>query len=338
MIFDFILNRAPVPPARLNPDLPVDLERIIDKCLEKERNLRYQHASEIRTDFERLKRGGETAPAGARGKGSRLLVPALSVILLAAVSAGAYGYLHRAPKLTDKDTIVLADFENKTGDPVFDDTLRQGLSVELEQSPFLELISDLQAQRTLALMGQPKDARLTSEVAQQICERTGSAAILEGSITSLGSQFVLGLRAKSCNGGKILDQEQIQAARREDVLNSLSQIARKFRTRVGESLATVAKHSTPLEEATTSSLEALKAYSAATKVDISSGNNASIPFFKRAVDIDPNFAMANGMLGLAYSGAGSLFSRRPARQKPGSCVTAPATTSGSLSQRCITGR
>ena len=150
------------------------------------------------------------------------------------------------PKLTDKDTIVLADFENKTGDPVFDDTLRQGLSVELQQSPFLSLIGDQQVQQTLALMGQPKDARLTPEIAQQVCERTGSAAVLEGSIASLGSQYVLGLRAKNCSTGNILDQEQIQAAKREDVLNSLSQIARKFRTRVGESLATVEKHSTPL--------------------------------------------------------------------------------------------
>ena len=144
---------------------------------------------------------------------------------------------------------------------MFDDTLRQGLSVELQQSPFLSLISDRQIQQTLALMGQPKDARLTPEIAQQICERTASAAVLEGSIASLGSQYVLGLRAKNCNTGNILDQEQVQAARREDVLNSLSQIARKFRTRVGESLATVEKHSTPLAEATTPSLEALKAYS-----------------------------------------------------------------------------
>src|SRR5262249_31770354 len=144
--------------------------------------------------------------------------------------AGTYFYLHRTPKLTDKDTIVLADFDNKTGDPVFDDTLRQGLSVELQQSPFLSLVSDTQVQRTLALMGKPKDARLTPDIAQQICERTGSAAILEGSIASLGSQYVVGLRAMDCDTGNILDQEQIQAARREDVLNSLSQIARKFRT------------------------------------------------------------------------------------------------------------
>jgi eukaryotic-like serine/threonine-protein kinase len=206
------------------------------------------------------------------------------------------------PKLTEKDTIVLADFDNKTGDPVFDDTLRQGLSVELQQSPFLSLISDTRIRQTLALMGQPKDARLTPEIAQQVCERTAGAAILEGSIASLGSQYVLGLRARNCNAGSILDQEQIQAARREDVLNSLSRIARKFRTRVGESLATVERHSKPLAEATTPSLKALKAYSTAMKLLLSSGNyEPSLPLFRRAVEIDPKFAMAYAQLGLSYS-------------------------------------
>jgi len=208
------------------------------------------------------------------------------------------------PKLTDKDTIVLADFDNKTGDPVFDGTLRQGLSVELQQSPFLSLISDQRVQQTLVLMGQPKEGRLTPEIARQICERTGSAAILEGSIASLGSQYVLGLRAQNCNTGNILDQEQIQAARREDVLNSLSEIARKFRARVGESLATVEKHSTPLAETTTSSLEALKAYSTGLKVTLSSGEAAGIPFYRRAVEIDPQFAMAWAVTALCYSDIG----------------------------------
>ena len=176
--------------------------------------------------------------------------------------------------------------------------------MELQQSPFLSLISDTRIRQTLPLMGQPKDARLTPEIAQQVCERTASAAILEGSIASLGSQYVLGLRAKNCNTGSILDQEQIQAARREDVLNSLSQIARKFRARVGESLATVERHSTPLAETTTSSLEALEAYSTGMKVNISAGSAAAIPFFRRAVEIDPKFAMAYANLGLSYSDIG----------------------------------
>jgi hypothetical protein len=176
--------------------------------------------------------------------------------------------------------------------------------VELQQSPFLSLISDQQVQQTLGLMGQPKDARLTPEIARQICERTASAVILEGSIASLGSQYVLGLRAQNCNTGNTLDQEQIEAAKREDVLNSLSQIARRFRARVGESLATVEKHSTPLPEATTPSLEALKAYSTGMKVVVASGNAAAIPLYRRAVEIDPKFAMAYAQLGLQYSGIG----------------------------------
>jgi Flp pilus assembly protein TadD len=196
------------------------------------------------------------------------------------------------------------DFDNTTGDPVFDDTLRQGLSVELQQSPFLSLISDRQVQTQLALIGQPREARLTADVAQQICERTASAIVLEGSIASLGSQYVLGVRAKDCNTGNILNEQQIQAARREDVLNSLSEIVRTLRTRLGESRATVEKHSTPLADATTPSLEALKAYSTGMKVNVASGTAAAIPFFQRAVAIDPKFAIAYASLGLAYSGAG----------------------------------
>jgi tetratricopeptide (TPR) repeat protein len=239
----------------------------------------------------------------------------LVFLVLSGVTAWSLTHRDSAPRtqLTDKDTLVLADFDNKTGDPVFDDTLRQGLSVELQQSPFLTLISDRKIQQTLALMRQPKDARLNSEVAQQICERTASAAVLEGSIASVGSQFVLGLRAKDCNTGNILDQEQAVAAKREDILNSLSEMSRKFRTRVGESLATVERHSTPLAEATTPSLEALKAYSAAMKLVLSSGNReTSLHFFRRAVEIDPTFAMAYAHLGFSYSGVESVLSAESA--------------------------
>lgn len=228
----------------------------------------------------------------------------IAVVLLGLAGGASWLPLRHKPLLTEKDTVVLADFANSTGDPVFDDTLRQGLAVELQQSPFLSLISDTKIRQTLALMGQPKDARLTSEIALQVCERTASAAILEGSIANLGSQYVLGLRARNCNTGSILDQEQIQAAKREDVLNSLSQIASKFRTRVGESLATVEEHSTPLAAATTPSLDALKAYSTGLKLDITAGSQSGIPFFRRAVEIDPQFAMAYANLGLAYSDVG----------------------------------
>jgi len=312
IIVDAILNRTPVAPVRLNPEVPEQLERVIDKCLEKDRDLRYQHALDIRTDLQRLKRDTGSArlavrdePGLAPGTNRRwkVIVPATGAVL-ALLGVGGYFLADRPTTLTDKDTIVLADFDNKTGDPVFDDTLRQGLFVELQQSPFLSLISDRQVQQTLGLMGQPREVRLTPDIAQQICERTASAAVLEGSIASVGSQYVLGLRAKNCHTGDLLDQQQAVAARREDVLNSLSQIARTFRTRVGESLATVEEHSTPLAEATTPSLEALKAYSTGMKVNLTRGNAAAIPFYRRAVEIDPKFAMAYASLGLSYSAAG----------------------------------
>ena len=268
------------------------LENTVNRCLEEDPGRRWQSAAELEREL-----GNITAGTSAW----KTLSTAAAIV---AVVAGTYFYFHRAPRLTDKDTIVLADFENKTGDPVFDDTLRQGLLVELQQSPFLELISDQQVQQQLSLMARPKDSRLTPDIAREICERTGSAAVLEGSITSLGSQYVLGLRAKACHTENILDQEQAQASRREDVLNTLSQIARKFRTRVGESLATVENHSTPLPEATTSSLEALKAYTNGHRAMFSAGIAAGIPFFRRAIEIDPQFAMAWANLGINYSNIG----------------------------------
>ncbi len=308
-IFEAILNRAPTPAVRLNPDVPAELERIIDKCLEKDPSLRAQHASEIRSDLRRLKRdtdsGRVTAvaqPRPATTRAPRWTVPVVGVAAAVILAVSSfYFYAHRTPKLTDKDTIVLADFTNTTGDPVFDDTLRQGLAVQLQQSPFLSLVSDERIRTTLGLMGQRADVRLTPQLAQDLCARTGSAAVLEGSIASLGSQYVLGLRAKDCRTGDALDVEQAQAARKEDVLNVLSQIATTFRTRVGESLATVEKHSTPLPEATTPSLDALKAFSGGWKV-FSSGTGlpAAVPLFKRAIEIDPEFAMAHAALGIVY--------------------------------------
>ncbi|MGH7746017.1 MAG: winged helix-turn-helix domain-containing protein, partial [Candidatus Dormibacteria bacterium] len=247
------------------------------------------------------------SPQARAGPGKRWGVIAAAAVTALVLSVGGYFYFHRVPKLTDKDTIVLADFTNQTGDSVFDGTLRQGMAVQLEQSPFLSLISEERIQQTLRLMGQPADARLTPKVAREICERTASAAVLDGSIASLGSQYVLGLRAEDCRTGDILVEEQVQATRKEDVLNALSQIASKFRTRVGESLTTVKKHDTPLAEATTPSLEALKAYSAGWKISFSSGSAASVPFFKRAVEIDPNFASAYAALGRMYGDIGESF-------------------------------
>ncbi len=287
---------AGTPPLHgINPEL----ERIIWKCLEHDRELRYQHAAEIRADLERLKRGINFPPARKRGN----LVGLASVAILAVFAAG-YWYFHRIPKLTDKDTIVLADFTNTTGDPVFDGALRQGMEVQLEQSPFLRLVSDQRIRQTLRLMGQSGDARLTPEFAREVCERTGSTAVLDGTIQSIGSQYVLALRAKNCLTGDILDEEQVQAARKENVLQALTQIAGRFRTRIGESLATVEKHNTPLPEATTPSLDALKSYSTARKMVASASFSAALPFVKRAIEIDPQFAMAHAWLGRVYGDLG----------------------------------
>jgi Flp pilus assembly protein TadD len=234
----------------------------------------------------------------------KLALPAAALVV-AALAAGAYFYFHRTATLTEKDTIVLADFSNTTGDAVFDGTLRQGLAAQLEQSPFLNLLSDQQIAQTLGLMAQPKDARLTSALAREVCERTASAATIDGSISSLGSQYVLGIRAVNCHNGDVLANEQATANGKEQVLKALGDAAAKIRVKLGESLASVQKFGAPAEDVTTPSLEALQAYTlgyqaAAVKRD----NNAAIPFFQRAVSLDPNFAMAYARMGTCYSNLG----------------------------------
>jgi serine/threonine protein kinase/tetratricopeptide (TPR) repeat protein len=317
-----IAVRRQTDPASLRRLVDGDLNSIAMRALEKIRERRYASVSDLAADIQRhmehqpvlasrpgrlyrtrkFLRRHRLAALGTAAGAVILVLSGVTVWSLARDSAAR-------PKLTEKDTIVLADFDNKTGDPVFDDTLRQGLSVELQQSPYLALISDRTVQQTLTLMGQPKVARLTPEIAQQVCERTGSAAVLDGSIARVGSQYVLGLRAKDCNTGNILDQQQVIATRREEVLNALSEMSRKFRTRAGESLATVEKHSMPLSDATTPSFEALKAYSTATKLSLSSGNyERSIPLLRRAIEIDPNFAMAYAHLGFDYGSSDSALS------------------------------
>ena len=225
---------------------------------------------------------------------------AAGVVILLAVTFGMSRFLlHSRTALSAKDTVVLADFANSTGDPVFDEMLREGLAIELEQSPFLSLISDQRIRHTMGLMGHAADARLTPEIAWGVCERTGSAAILEGSIAPLGSQYVLALQAKSCRTGDILDQEQVQVGKKEDVLSALGQISSRFRERLGESLTTIQEHNTPLAEATTPSLEALEAFSLGWKLHATTG--AGMPFLQRAVDIDPNFALAYSAMARGYA-------------------------------------
>ena len=316
VLYEMVKGTRPPQAVRLRVEASPELERIVSKCLETERELRYQHAADLRTDLERLRRGQDATVAPPAALGRRrvrwLSIVAAAVVVVTAVVAGVI-YNRRPAPLTDKDTIVLGEFTNRTGDPVFDETLRQGLAVQLQQSPFLSLVSDDRIGRTLALMQQPPDTRLTPEVAQGVCVRTASAAVLEGSIAALGSQYVLGLRAKHCTTGDILADEQAQAARKEDVLSTLSQIANRFRTRVGESLATIEQHSTPLEEATTRSLEALKAYSAGRAM--SGGWVRRLPLYERAVAIDPDFAMALAGVGFGYSAMGESALARPSIRK-----------------------
>ena len=230
-------------------------------------------------------------------------VAVAATFVLAATIVTLRFVFHHAPVLTEKDTVVLANFANTTGDPVFDGTLRQGLSVQLEQSPFLSLVSEERIQQTLQLMGKPGGAELTLDIARQVCERTGSAAVLQGSIATLGTQYVLGLGAKDCRTGDVLDEEQVQAARKEEVLHALGQMATKFRQRIGESLTSVQSHDTPLAEATTPSLDALKAYSKGWQL-VNSNQPGAIPFFTKAIEIDPQFAMAHAALGLMYGHTG----------------------------------
>ena len=302
VLYEMVKGTRPAQAVRLRVEASPELERIISKCLETERELRYQHAADLRTDLERLRRGqGATmAPQAALGRRRALWlsIGAAAVVVAAAVAGVIYS--RRPAPLTDKDTIVLGEFTNTTGDPVFDDTLRQGLAIQLQQSPFLSLVSDDRIRRTMLLMNQPADARLTPDVARAVCVRTASAAVLEGSIAALGSQYVLGLHATNCATGDILADEQAQAARKEDVLTTLSQIATSFRTRVGESLATVEKHSMPLEDVTTPSLEALQAYSAGWNTAIIGSPARAVPLFQRAIAIDPDFAMAHAFLGFRY--------------------------------------
>ncbi len=227
------------------------------------------------------------------------------MIVLAAIAFLIFLHSRSAPRLTEKDSVVLAEFTNTTGDPVFDGTLRQGLSSQLEQSPFLNLLSDERIAQTLTLMSQPKDARLTHELAREVCQRTGSAATIEGSISSLGSQYVVGLKAINCHNGDVLADQQTTANRKEQILKALAEVATKIREKLGESLASVQKYDAPPESVTTPSLEALQAYSLGYRAQMVKDDYASaIPFFQRAVSLDPNFAMAYARLGSSYGNLG----------------------------------
>jgi eukaryotic-like serine/threonine-protein kinase len=358
VVFKAILDSQPTSIARLNPDVPAELERIVNKALEKDRDLRYQGAAEMRADLKRLKRETEsrhgTATSGpmtvapdtpspsaasaspaAVSSGSagavrsasgsapgvqtvapldsrrKILLPVALVALVALVAGGLYWRSRsnstinttNATALTEKDTVVLTDFTNTTGDPVFDGTLKQALAVDLEQSPFLNILSDRRVGETLKLMGRTPTEHVTADLARELCMRTGSKAILAGSVSSLGSQYVVGLEAVACSTGDSLAKEQAEAPSKEGVLKALSTAATSLRTRLGESLASVQKFDVPVE-ATTPSLEALKAYSMGTITSRTKGSAESIPFLKRAIELDPNFAMADVGLAVTYANLG----------------------------------
>src|SRR6201982_667432 len=341
-IFDSILHKAPTAPVRFNDEVPDELERIINKALEKDRDLRYQHASDLRADLKRLKRETSSSrsmiqqsseeddapsssgtgtkkissgrrPAAAathssastRGplaRGSRRNWMILAgTAAVAAIAVAGYWRAHATPKLSEKDTVVLADFTNTTGDSVFDGTLRQGLEVQLEQSPFLSLLSEERMQETLKLMEQSPNARLTPEIAREVCQRTSSTAVLNGSIAQIGSQYTVILKAVNCATGDSLASAQEQANDKNHVLDALAKAGSDIRGKLGESLSTVKKFDTPVEQASTSSLEALQAYSLGRKMTGANDFGGSIAPLQRAVKLDPNFAMAYAALGTAYN-------------------------------------
>jgi serine/threonine protein kinase/tetratricopeptide (TPR) repeat protein len=339
-IFDSILHKAPTAPVRFNSEIPGELERIINKALEKDRDLRYQHASDLRADLKRLKRetsgrslaqtaaetdveserssaprkissdrrrppagtameaGQQTAPGQARS-GRFLLFVSLAGMLAAAV--GGYFYFHHsAAKLTEKDAIVLADFTNTTSDPVFDDALKRALAIQLEQSPFLNVISDERVGGVLKLMNRSGNERLSQDVAREVCLRSNSKVYLSGSIASVGSHYLIGLKAVNCQNGDTLASTEAEAENRDAVLKALSEAGGQLREKLGESIASVQKFNKPLSQVTTSSLEALKAFSQGSRVQYANDSDAAFPYYKRAVELDPNFARAYAAIGTYY--------------------------------------
>jgi serine/threonine protein kinase/tetratricopeptide (TPR) repeat protein len=309
-------------PPPLPAEIPQELERAVTRCLRKDPARRFQTMADLKVTLEELKAESDSGklssaqapPHPRKNRFLRAALAATAVLVLAAASVFLWQRAHAKP-LTDRDLLVLADFTNTTGDSVFDDTLKQGLSVQLEQSPFLNLVSENKVNETLKLMGRPAGDRLTPEVTREVCQRTNGKAMLTGSIAPLGSQYVIGLKAVNCATGDVLAEAQEQAAGKEAVLKALDAAATRMRGKLGESLGSVRKYDTPLEEATTPSLEALKAFSLGKKTNYAKGFTASLPFFKRAVDLDPGFAsayssMSNIYVGLHQGGRAAEYARK----------------------------
>lgn len=313
VIFDAILNRPPASPMRLNPDIPLQLEEVLTKLLEKDRDLRYQSAAEVRSDLKRFKRDSESgtiavltsSSAHLRRTAARSrklpgwLIPAL---IVAIVAAGiVVTLLRRGHALTEKDSILITDFVNTTADPVFDGTLKKALAVDLGQSPYLNVFPEQKIRQTLQFMGRGPTDRITADVGREICLRDGIKAMLTGSIDSIGGQYAITLEATNTSTGESLGRQQVQAGRKEDVLNALHGAASKLRGQLGESLATVQKYDMSLSQATTSSLDALKALSMGDSKHNAGDELGAVPIYQHAIDLDPNFAMAYARLGTVYS-------------------------------------
>jgi len=327
VIFEAILNRPPVAPVRLNPDVPLQLEEIILKLLEKDRDLRYQGAAEVRADLRRLKRdtdsglisaasSGTLRMAGARKPGRAWNLGVIAIAVLAVLGMAMTVFMRRTgAKMSDRDAILVTDFVNTTADPVFDGTLKKAVAVDLEQSPYLNVFPEQKVRQTLQFMGRTPDERLTGDVGREICQRAGIRAMLNGSIANLGSQYVITLEAVNAGSGESLAREEVQASSKESVLNSLHQAGSSLRKKLGESLASVQKYDKPLSEATTSSLEALKALSLGDAKHQMFNELAALPLYQRAVELDPNFAMAYARLGTVYNNLGQTELSEKNREK-----------------------